>query len=411
MDFQEVILNSSRFITGLMARLHARSVPPVEYDRRSVAVGVVSVPACSADEYRLAFAAPAVHGPAGRAGLRGIGCINLDQFSGFVGKHSLNLIPTHIQDGPVKAPFLGHVLSRRFYRTASTGRHALCSQRFDDHCAIAAANIGSSCVRPVFANTGLTGFKMGRLALCLGVSCGASLAAAGDTLGFAKPAFRLIEPGRQEVSGAVRKHDGDRNAPIYANRSGQDGAYGVSLAAETDLPAKGGARNCSIRDFTIPGSRISEFYPADFRQSNTTPPLVNLFNPNVFAWIRKAVIDALAFKGWVSGLSFAGSFESKIKGLQYTGLTVGVSGADEIHFGPQPRQLSPLADVIQVIAGAGVKIASVVKALIQREIPYQPAQTRKLLNQCSLFLRWAQRVGISSISHSQIIPEWRTKSQ
>lgn len=142
--------DSSRLITCPMARHHARSVPPVENVDRCVAVAIVPVPARSADEDSLAFAAPSVHGPAGRAGLGSVRRVELHEPRRLAGRYGLDPVPTDVQDCAVQSVHPGNVPARFIDRASCRSRHVL-SRVYSGTFArvgVAAIDLDSACGPP-----------------------------------------------------------------------------------------------------------------------------------------------------------------------------------------------------------------------------------------------------------------------
>lgn len=369
-----------------MARLHARGVPTLKDNNRCITVGVVSVPAGGTDERRLVFAAFTVRSATGAAGLRGIGRIDLDQVSGLVGEHGFDLMPTNVENGAIESTLLRDVASWCLDSSRRASGHVLCAQAFNNYCAVATADFRGGGMRPILADTSLTGFQLGYAALRLGVANGAAFAAAGDALGFADSAVNGGDAGRKRVACAIGQHNRNADAAIYSDTSGRTRRVSSVLAAEADLPAKGGFGNSSFGNVAAQRTCVTEFNPANLWELHPRPASVNLVDQYSASGEREGIVDALALKLRIAALATPRANERPIEGLQSTLLRLLRSKAHKVNFSAQLRQLARLSNVIEIITCASLKVAPVVKSLFQRKVPNQTANSSELIEQYSLFI-------------------------
>jgi len=378
-------LNSSRFIARPTARLHARSVPPVEDHGRCIAVRVVSVPARGAAEARLVLSTSAVHGSTRAAGLRGIAGIDLDQFPRLVGEHGLDLVPPDIEDSSVETAFLRDVAARGLDGSRRARRHVLGAQTLDDDGSVSAANIRCRGVRPMLADAGLPCLELGDAAIGLGVADGAALASTDDALSLADSHADQIDRRWQAVACAIGQHQRDGHAAINSDIAGNYGNVVSQLAADAELPAECGADDRGLSDATLQRPRVAELHPADFWQADARPAAIELFDADLAAGERKGIVDALALELRIPTKTFPCPAKRFVQRLQSPLLWRDVNGADKIDLGAEICQLPGLRHVIEIVAGRGLKVAPVVQTLIKREVPHQATNARELIEQNSLF--------------------------
>lgn len=389
-DLRHLSGETSRFDASLTAWLHARSVPPVQNVDRSIAVSVVSMAAGGADEGRLILAASAVQCPAGRAALRSIGRIDLDQSGGFVGKHRFDLMPAYIKDRTVQSALLRNIPARRNNRASSRRRHALCSQALDNHGAVVAGNRGRGFMRPMLADARDLRLEPCETALGLGVSSGATLAAAYNALGLPGLALTGGEIGRQTVSGAIGEHNRNGNATVDANGQLVIVRRFVDEAADAHLPTQ-----CGFGDgqFTYGPSQIAghaKFYPSYFRQFYTAPSAVKPLHGNPGRCERKGIVDTFPLGLGEATKAFPSTAITFIKRLQRPLLRRDVNGPNEIKLGAQGGQFARLVNVVQGVPGYGVIAPPVIAPLFKRQVPHKAANARKLRERHFLIRRWAK---------------------
>jgi len=112
---------------------------------RSVVICMRSEAACAAAESRLVLARFAVHGSAGRAGLRCVGGIDQVQrpaaFFQLVGQKCFELAPSLVENGAVKSCLLTHVLAWSLNGSGRAGGHVLDLQLLQRHGAEPARNV------------------------------------------------------------------------------------------------------------------------------------------------------------------------------------------------------------------------------------------------------------------------------
>ena len=393
---------SSRFIAGRTAQLDARSIPPVENVDRSVAVGIVSVPAMSADEGRLVFAAPAVNCPAGRAGLRSVGGVNLDQAGRLVGEHSLDLMPADVQDRAVEPALLCDVLPRSGNRSGSGSRHVLGAEPLNHGGAVVAGDPSGSFVRPMFADAGNLGLELGNTALGLGVTNGTTLAAGRNTLGFAGLALNGVDLGRQGVSRPIGQHQGNGDTAINANGAAVVGLVAFEQAADGNLPAERCADDSRLTDAAFHVASAAELDPADLGELYAPPAAVDLFDFDLAASKAKGVVNALALGLRITALALPRAAVSLVKVFQGALKRGGVHGPHEINVGTENCQFAGLRHIIKVVTSKRLILPPVVAALLKCEVPHKTAHASKLAESFSLFLRWTQSVCVAAKSHIKL---------
>ena len=395
-------MDSSRFIGPTTGRLHARSVPPVENVDRRISVGVVSVPARGTDEGRLVLAASAIHGPAGRAGLRRVGRVNLNKTGDLVGKHRFDLVPSDVQDCAVQAALLSDISTWSVNCSFSGAGHVLGAQPFDHNAAVTGRNVAGSDVRPMLPGSGLPGLDSGNAALCLRPTNGTAFAAGCDTLRL--PGGTLM-PGnlcRKFVGGAIREHKRDGDATVNPNGDAVVCGFGVNQAANADLPAENGSGDGCFTDTSFYGTRQSVAKPSDLWQPNPAPTAVNLFNSDLSAGKREGVMHTLLLRLRVSAKPLPRTAVCFVKSLQGALLGRDVHSPDKVKLGSQGGQFARLCDIVEIVARVFLVAPPMVVALLKGKVPDQTAHTSELRHQRHLIGSWAQLVCETTVFHFKI---------
>lgn len=374
-----------RFDARPLARLYARSVPPAEDYDRSIAVGIVSVPACGADEGRLVLAASSVRGSTGAAGLRRISWVNFYQFSSLISEHGLYLMPSDIEDGAIETAFLCDVASGRVDGTDSACGHVLSTKSFHDHNSVATADVRSSNMRPMLANASLPSAEFGNAAISLGVAFRPPLAATGDALRLADAPTDNINRERQCVSRTVRKHQWDSHTTVDTDHAGNFLSVIGHLAANADLPSECSTSDSGFSDIATQRSCVAKFNPTNLRQLHTRPATIDLLNAYRAPNERESVVYALPFELRIAAETLPRSAKRFVQSLKNALLRLLRNGANKVHLGAELRQLTCLRHVIEIVSGLGLEIAPMVQTLVQCEVPHQSTNARKLVEQNDLF--------------------------
>jgi len=164
---------------------HRRRVPTQNVDR-SIVVGMDAESASATDKDRLAFAAPPVHGSAGRTGLRGMARVDLAKVSTpllkFVGKHSLESVPALIEDSTVQACLLADILAGCVYRSLGAARHIARGEIFQNHSSEATGDVEAGTMPPVLPYARCTSLQTRYAATGLRMAYRPALAARGQSL-------------------------------------------------------------------------------------------------------------------------------------------------------------------------------------------------------------------------------------
>ena len=404
-------LSSSRFVTSPTARLHARSVSPVKDHDRSVAVGIVPMPARGADEGRLVLAASAVHCPAGRAGLGRKGRINSYEGMRFIPQHFLNLVPAYIQDGSIQSALLFYVSPWGIHRTAARSCHVLCAQPLNDNCSILTGN-GCGCfVRPVLSDTRLPCLEGSNSPLGLGVTSRPALSPRSNALRLADAPINVSNAGGKAVARSIGEHERNRYASINSNRASRIKLVCVDHTAKADVPAQSIAGDRSLSDIPQDRSRQPKLNPSHLRKPDPAPSTIDDFKANVAPVEAKSIIDAFLLRCGIASLSLPRSAVSIIKGHQRALKANSRCSADKIELSTKLGQLTRLRDVIQVVASNGLISTPVISALFKSKVPNQATDTRILAEYFGLIVAWMQRICEAAIDHKQLNMRGASKCQ
>ncbi len=367
---------------------------------RSVAVGVVPMPARGADEGRLVLAASSVHGPAGRAGLRTVGRIDLNQPRRFVGQHHFDLMPSDVQDRAVQPAFCPDISPRLGKRALCGARHGTGAQLFDNDSPEAAGNIRGGFMRAMLAGAGLLGLHCSTAADSLAPAVRPALAPGRGPLRLAVLALKDGDVGGKAVTGAIRQHQRNGDTTINADRQAVINGFLIEHAPNADLPAQCRTDNGGFADGALHGARPAEPQPADLGHLHAPPPLVEAFNGDFTPREAEGIASALALELREPSLPLEEPLKRSVEVLQDASLSGLADGGNPIKFGTQPLQLAALRHIVEVVARGALILPPVVAALLKRNIPDDTTYASKLIHLGQLFLRWTQRVCIPSVCHA-----------
>jgi len=389
-------LTSSHFIDGPTDHLSARSVPPVQDHDRSIAIGVISVPACRTDKRRLALAASAVDCPAGRASLRSVGRIDLGDGRAFVGEHRLDLMPADIEDGSVETALLSNALE------VSPSGHVLGAQALDDDVAVSGCDVSRRFVRPVFASAGLSGFQSGDTTSGFVMSPGAPFLPRECLAGTTITPLDCLDVIWQRVAGSVTQHQRNGNAAIDADDLAIVDRFSVNLAAETDLPAKRHKDDCGLGDRALQIAVASELDPSDLRQANSRPSLVDLLDMDFAPDMTERFVLAFNFPFREPALAREETAKGRIKIFQRSLLSRLANRPHPIELSAKSGKLSALCHVIQIVARARLVVPPVINALLKRCIPNSTTCRRDLKHLLRLLIGRIKAIAVTMENHIKL---------
>ena len=367
-----------------------------------MAVGVVPVPARSADEDRLVLAALAVHGPTGRAGLRRVGRIDPNDPSNLVSQHRLDLVPANAENRTVEPALLRHVATRCSEAPARRSRHVLGAQSLYHDTAVAPGDVSGGLMRPVLADACLPSLEGRGTALRLYPSPGAALAARDSALRPSDSALVALNVERQPVGRAVRQHQRHGNPTNDAYAKAVVGRVAVKQAADADLPSERGARHGRLADRALDGTRQTEAHPSDFRQAHAAPAAIDLLGRDLPARKGKGIVCTFLLRLWIAAETSPRAAVSLVQCFKRALLRCDVNRAHEVKLGAQRGQFACLRDVVQIISRFRLVASPVVATLFKSEVPNQAAHACKLRHRRRLFRRGAERVAVSAKSPANL---------
>ncbi len=383
----------------------------MKYIDSSVQVGVGSVPAGMADKARLAFAASTVKDTTGRTGLRSVSRIDFHDPEGFVEQHRLDLMPSNVQNSPVQAALLSDVLAGFGNRAARGFRHVLSAQTLNHHGSEITGDVGSGFMRPMLADAGAFGAEGSNAALCLAATVGPAFAPTGDALSLTDAPVKQRDCLGQPISRSIGQHQRNCNAPVYADCAADVLSVPVNFATNGNLPSDGGSTDGSLGHLAFNIAGHAELNPADFRQANAAPTMVQASNQDLTAMEGKGVVDALLL--WLR--ESTKSFESAAVGVIQSFEDVLLSGlatlSDKVHLGPKRGQFPRLRHVVQVIASLRLIVSPVIAALLKSKVPHQATNASDQSKLFSLLWCRAQREGEASENHIKLFSAFTPKTQ
>ena len=386
-----------------MPRLHARSVPTVEYVDRSVAISIVSVPARDTDESRLALSVSTVRCPAGRAGLRGVGRIYFDQTPDFVGQHRLDLAPADVENDAVQPALLSDIAPRLFDSSGRTFGHVFGAQSLNDNRSVLPSDGCGGAVRPILADAGLPGAETGHAVLGDGLALTAALAPGNDPASRIDLLGKRADAFRQDIACAIGQHQRNGNAAINPDCTRRVNDTSVDLACDANLPAEIGARNGGLHDAAFDGPETAKLHPANLGQLHRALIAVEALHIDLATGKGKAVVDALLVRCRKASAPGKKVLERNIKSLDRHLLGGLADIADEVELGAQGGQLAGLRDVVEVVAGPILVSLPPVAALLKASVVNQTANPGMLTDQSGLRLCRFQFEGDAAIDHIKVI--------
>lgn len=395
-------MNGSRFITAQKGKFHARSVPPVENVDRRVAVGVISVSATRADEGRLAFAASTVDRPAGRAHLRRVRRINLDQAEGLVGQHQFYLMPADVQNGAVESALPANVLSWICNRAGGRGSHAFCPKTLNDNRTVCPRYRSGRFMGPVPANASNLGVQQRRPVLGL---CPAGRPALSLRRYPLRPSQFLAghrQVVRKREGCSVRQHQWSGHATVYAHGLSIVRQVAFDAATYGYLPAGRRSRDARLSDYALQRSGQAELDPPDLGKPNAAPAAIDLFNGNISTGKAEGVVHALTLGLRVTAVSPPCLDEGVVERLKGPLKRSDVNGSNEVALSAKCGQFPGLGDVVQVVARGSPVLAPMISALLKGQIPDQAAHTSELIHTPRLLWRRTKRVGEADKFHIKL---------
>ncbi len=230
-------------------------------------------------ESRLALARLAVYGSTFRAGLRRIVRRDLAKVSSplfqFVIEQSFEDMPTLIENRPVETGLLTHLASGFAQRALGAGGHVPDVQIFDHNRAKPLGQVKADSVMPVLTNAGASGAQGGDAAPGFGVPRAAAFATRENLLGASLTMLKRVKTGRNEK--VLARAEGQRLGHPSVNT---DGGQGVernimfNRQRERDMPAVRGKTDRSVIDFTDQRARAAVSHPADLRQPDFGPLVI-----------------------------------------------------------------------------------------------------------------------------------------
>ena len=349
-----------------------------------------------ADEGRLALATSTVHCAAARAGLGGVGWIDLLQVERFIGKHRFDLVPSDIQYGAVQSTLLGYA-----FQLSPLG-HVLGAQPLNDHRAVLSGDVGRGFMRPMLADTSLLGLYIGRTLDRLAVAVAAPLAAGRDALQSLMLLIQPVDAFGQRVACAIGQHERDNHSPVDTDGTADIFNVTVDQTADTDLPSEFCAGHGRFADAAFKRTGAAEFDPTKFGQLHAGPFGVQLLDANIATHEAEAVTDAGFLELREAALTLEEPTESRIQILHRALLAFLTDRFHKIIFSAQVFKLPRLGDEIQVVACRALILPIVVDPLVKAQVPDKATHTSKFQHRLMLFTRGFQSVCEAAKNHIKL---------
>ena len=332
----------------------------------SVVIGISREAAHRTDEGRLVFATSTVHGSAARTRLRGKTGIDLHDLMRLVKQHRLDLVPAHVENSAVESALLSDVLARVLHSPGGTGGHVPGAQSLDNRSSVVSADGGCRLVRPVLADTGGLCLECCNALASKGVTVRPPLATCKDALCLTCPSLDDVEPFRQHVGRAVRKHERHGNTPVNANRAVCSEALNVTvLTPDADLPAERRKTDGGFRYLSGQVARHAELDPAYLRQTDMAPAVVQSLNGDLASVEGEGIVHAFLLRLRIAAKALeeaAVGVVQRLEGVLLAGLA---DRADKVCLAAEKRQFPRLCHVVQVVAGSGLIVPPVIAALLK----------------------------------------------
>ncbi len=345
----------------------------------SVVIGISAEAAHGTDEGRLVFAASTVHGSAARTRLRCKSWVYLHDLMRLVKQHRFDLVPTHVKDGAVQAALLSDVLARVLHSSGSTGGHVPGAQSLDNHSSVISADGGCRLVRPVLADTGSFCLECRNAPASKGVTVRSPLATCKDALCLACPSLNDVEPFRQHVNCAVRKHERHGNPPVNADRAVCSEVLNVTvLTPDADLPAERRKADGGFRYLSGRVARHAKAHPSYLRHADTAPTDVQALNNDLTSVEGEGIVHAFLLRLRIAAKALKEAAVSIIQRLERVLLAGLADGADKVHLAAKRRQFSRLRHIVEVVTRSRLIVPPVGAALLKSKIPHKTTHTREL---------------------------------
>lgn len=394
----------SRFIRRATATVHDRQTLPEDI-LRSVDVRVFRVAATRADETRLALTASFVDCATRGTGLRCVSGVDFNKrpttLFQFVGKHRFNTVPTDVQNGPVESALLGNASS------PSAPRHVASFQIFDHDRSIVARDFSCCFMLPVTTNARGLGLQARHNLALLSVSLRPSLAARENALRLASLTVNF-----GQVSGAVfsaircgyRKRDTTVNTNSR-QRTFRRFVFAANTNAGEPLAALQDYSHTTHLAYQI--ASVAILHPPHFRHFDLRPFAVETLNSGFSGLDLKALIQAR-----FSELRKAAAPKEVREAFVQIGkrrmLEAGRCCSNPIDFRAKLRQLPPLRNSIQRLAGGAPVLSPKVAALLKREIVNEAHTTCEFRQNGGLFSRGIEPVFLSA-KHFTLLADFLSK--
>lgn len=344
-----------------------------------IVIGIGMEAACRADEGRLVLAASTVHGSAARTRLRGKAWVHLHDTMGFVEEQRFDLVPAHVENSAVEPALLCNVSAGLLHSPGGTGGHVPGAQSLDNHSSVVSADGGCRLVRPVLTDTGSFCLECHNAPTSKGVTVRSPLATCKDALCLACPSLDDVEPFRQHVNRAVRKHERHGNTPVNANRAVCSEALNVTvLTPDADLPTERRKTDGGFRYLSGQVARHAKAHPSYLRHADTAPTGVQALNGDLASVEGEGIVHAFLLRLRIAAKALEEAAVSIVQRLERVLLAGLADSADKVCLAAERRQFPRLRHVVQVVAGSGLIVPPVFATLFKSKIPHKTADAREL---------------------------------
>ena len=375
---------------------------------RSVNVCVITVTAVATMERRLALTALLVHGSAFKAGLRGVGGVDLDQASAaffeLVGQQCFEDVPALVQYRSVEPGFLAHVLSGFFNRAPGACRHAFCVQILQNNDTETFGQTSCGTVLPVLPDTAYPGSNVHRAAPRRYVTPGASFSTGHGSLDLSTLTAKSLESGWQAEPLSARQRNRVHYAAIYSDHR-LIALWQVMFDSQCkgDVPTVWRPTHGDVDDCAEQRTSVSVTDPANLGQIHLGPLCVQLSGPDVSALKSEGVVDALLSRRWISSFPPVEALISSLQIAQCLFKAWARDSGNPVKVRAQCSHLSALRRPVQRPSCGSLVLLPPVSALLKRQIVDEPTDSGERAELLFLLFGRLEPVAKPASNHPRIL--------
>lgn len=388
--------HGSRFDGRATASLHGhqRRASPQD-NQSSIRVGIGAESAFDTGEGSLALTASAVHGSAGRTGLRAVGGIDLDErpaaLPQLVRQFFSKGAPALVENRAIEPAF-----------ASPAGAHIRDFQIFHNHRPETRSDVPAYAMLPVGARAGDLGGDAGDAAQSLPAPIRSLRSAAEDTLSAPLLPIQPRQIGKAETLAvgqceAHRDSTVDADARMFVGRS-----FVFDLAGKANVPAQDISTDGSADNSATNSSCVTIADPSNLGDSHFAPAPIDPARRKVATLEAETVVYALLPRCRKTSASKKLP-ESIVKVAKSIGQRICRYGGYPINFGPQFRDLAALTHKIESASGCRPILPPKIPPLLQAKIVNEARCTHPSVEGSFLFGGYRQAVSKRAMNHDKPI--------